>query len=128
MAMKMIRIIKTHILTSNSNQKHFLSRERDEIHRFGTYFGTTKKIFFSERPKKDLFNILFFFTAFPRFFNHFSEALENKNVCLFVCLNNLAVQPNSEKPGSPISPTNKKIFLSSFDYDLLNKHVKCGPW
>ena len=44
--------------------------------------------------------------------------------CLFVCLENLAVQPNSEKPGSPNSPTNKKIFLSSFKYDLLNKHVK----
>ena len=43
--------------------------------------------------------------------------------CLFVCLENLAVQPNSEKPGSPNSPTNKKIILSSFEYDLLNKHV-----
>ena len=34
--------------------------------------------------------------------------------CLFVCLENLAVQPNSEKPGSPNSHTNKKIFLSSY--------------
>ena len=44
--------------------------------------------------------------------------------CLFVCLENLAVQPNSEKPESPNSPNNKKIYLSSVKYDWLNKHVK----
>ena len=59
---------------------------------------------------------------------HFETTVFDYNdclfVCLFVCLENLAVQPNSEKPGSPNSPTNKKIFLSSFKYDLLNKHVK----
>ena len=37
---------------------------------------------------------------------------------------NLAVQPNHEKPGGPNFPTNKKIFLSSFEYNLLNKHVE----
>ena len=80
-------------------------------------------------------------------FNNCLQSLENLNFCvclfwqtnyfffdcLFVCLENLAVQPNyenlavqpnSEKPGSPNSPTNKKIFLSSFKYDLLNKHAK----
>ena len=46
--------------------------------------------------------------------------------CLFVCLENLAVQPNSEKLGSPNSPTNKKIFLNSLEHDLFNKHVKCS--
>ena len=35
------------------------------------------------------------------------------------------MQPNFEKPGSPSSPTNKKIIFSSFKYELLNKHVKC---
>ena len=53
--------------------------------------------------------------------------------CLFVWLENLAVQPNSlklavqpkhEKPGGPNFPTNKKIFLGSFEYSFLNKHVK----
>ena len=34
------------------------------------------------------------------------------------------MQPNSEKSGSLNPPTNKKIFLSSLKYDLLNKHVK----
>ena len=37
---------------------------------------------------------------------------------------NLAVQPNHEKPGGPNSPTNIKLFLSSFEYNLLNKHVE----
>ena len=66
--------------------------------------------------------------------NHLSSFSLKTNLfdCLFVCLENLAVQPNSEnlavqpnseKPGSPNSPTNKKIILSSFEYDLLNKHV-----
>ena len=71
--------------------------------------------------------------------NRFFQSPE-KNIfclfdCLFVCLEklavqpnseNLAVQPNPEKSGSPNPPTNKKYFLSSFKYDLLNKHVKCS--
>ena len=51
----------------------------------------------------------------------FSFSLE---ICLENCLENLAVQPNHEKPGGPNFPTNKKIFLSSFEYNFLNKHVK----
>ena len=56
--------------------------------------------------------------------------LENNCFSLENCLENLAVQPNSvnlavqpnhEKPGGPNFPTNKKIFLSSFEYNLQNK-------
>ena len=51
----------------------------------------------------------------------------NSKYFLLDCFNMrlaVAVQPNSEKPGSPNSTTNKKKILSSFKYDLLNKHVK----
>ena len=35
----------------------------------------------------------------------------------------LAVQPNFEMPGGP-NPKNTKIYLSNFEYNLLNKHVE----
>ena len=40
----------------------------------------------------------------------------------------LAGWPNHEigVPGGPNPPTNKKIILSSLEYDLLNKHDKCS--
>ena len=72
----------------------------------------------------------FFSTSFfnQLFLNEYFQYLQTN--CLFVCLvpnsENLAVQPNPEKSGSPNPPTNKKIILSSFEYDLLNKHVKCS--
>ena len=92
----------------------------------------------SERPKCNFFNhneysawkiSKGFSTAFPRLLLFF----QSPEIYLFVCLGNLAVQPNyenlavqpnSEGPGRANSPTNKKIFLSSIKYDLLNKHAK----
>ena len=60
-------------------------------------------------------NFPFFeFNNFP--FSEFNDLSETNNT----------VQPNFEKPGGPNPPTNKKIILSSFEYDLLNKHVKCS--
>ena len=91
-----------------------------------TSFGCLKKDFFNNLFNNQNSNNLFIF-----------QSLENNLFCLFdclfVCLENsavqpnsekLAVQPNHEKPGGPNFPSNKKIFLSSFGYNLLNKHVE----
>ena len=89
------------------------------------------KLLFNQKgfPLNASFNNLFQTTNYFLQTNYFFLLVD----CLLVCLENLAVQPNyenlavqpnSEKPGRPNSPTNKKIFLSSFKYDLLNKHAK----
>ena len=57
------------------------------------------------------------------FFNKLAITNISQSHFNIAILKNLAVQPNHEKPGGPNPPTNKKIILSSFEYDLLNKHV-----
>ena len=56
--------------------------------------------------------------------SEFPQSLGNPNYFNYFNATNLAVQPNFEKPGGPNTPTNKKIFLSNPEYNLLNKHVK----
>ena len=115
--------------------------------RIGNFFGNfflgpvTRYVDSDTNLRSSFFNKIYSKVIIPwhilSFNNLFFQSLENNLFCLFdclfVCLENLAVQPNSEnlavqpnheKPGGPNFPTNKKIFLSSFEYNFLNKHVE----
>ena len=113
--------IKTHKHTTNPLK----SGKKSLASSLGIYFSETTHdtdilTLFQYRI---FFNNLFFQSLENCFQSHYFLQT-NLFDCLFVCLENLAVQPNHEKPGGPNFPTNKKIFLSSFEYSFLNKHVK----
>ena len=65
-----------------------------------------------------------FYSASQTWFNDSDPILERSKKDLFNIQNSKAVQPNPEKPGSLNSPTNKKIFLNNFEYNLWSKNAE----